>query len=62
MCLCFQPYRHNTSRCLDDPVPPGDAGHSVTERLPKGSDMMTDNLGLTYVAIRNCDLDRFSVK
>jgi len=62
MCLCLKPYRHNIGRCLDDPVPPGDAVQAVMERLPKGSDMMTDNLGLTYVEVRNCDLDRFGVK
>ena len=60
MCLCLKPYRHNTSHCLDDQIPPGDT--AIQEQLPKGSDMMTDNEGLTYRAVRNCDLDRFSVK
>ena len=32
------------------------------ERSHTLSDFMTDNLGLTYVAVRNCDLERFSVK
>jgi len=25
-------------------------------------DLMTDNQGLTYIAVRNCDLERFSTK
>jgi hypothetical protein len=62
MCLCLQPYRHNTLRCLDDQVPPEETGQTEPKRLLKGSDMMTDNRGLTYMAVRNCDLDRFSVK
>ncbi len=62
MCLCIQPYRHNTARCLDKEVPEGDGRQAEEERLPKGTDSMTDNLGLTYIAVRNCDLERFSVK
>jgi len=60
MCLCVQPYRHNTRLCIDDPRP---------ERNDKNSspglndcDILIDNHGMTYIAVRNCDLDRFSVK
>jgi hypothetical protein len=41
--------------CLDDQTPPEEP-----ERIKP--DMMTDNRGQTYMAVRNCDLDRFSVK
>lgn len=60
MCLSFQPYRDNTGRCLDEPVP--DTEKTVLERSHTLSEFMTDNLGLTYVAVRNCDLERFSIK
>ena len=28
----------------------------------KGSDILTDNRGNTYMVVRDCDLERFSVK
>ena len=62
MCLCLQPYRHNTRRCPDDQAPPGETGQADPDTAPKSADMMTDNRGLTYMAVRNCDLERFSVK
>ena len=62
MCLCLQPYRHNTRRCPDDQELPGETRHAIPEMAPKGADIMTDNRGLTYMAVRNCDLERFSAK
>jgi hypothetical protein len=29
---------------------------------PQEQDLLTDNRGLTYIAVRDCDLERFSVK
>ncbi|HVP97014.1 hypothetical protein [Methanoregula sp.] len=60
MCLCLQPYRHNTRLCADDPIPDRDTEDALPEL--KGADILTDNHGLTYMSVRNCDLDRFSAK
>ena len=46
----------------DESVPAGNAETEDPERSPEEPDHMTDNLGLTYVAVRNCDLERFSAK
>ncbi|MGP8254676.1 MAG: hypothetical protein ACLQMU_03195 [Methanoregula sp.] len=62
MCLCVKPYRHNTTRLCDESVPSGNAETEDPKRSPEEPDHMTDNLGLTYVAVRNCDLERFSAK
>jgi len=62
MCLCVQPYRHNTRHLPDEQAPAGTAKHEKPEPSPEVPDLMTDNRGLTYMAVRNCDLERFSVK
>lgn len=62
MCLCVKPYRDNTIRCLDELVPAGNVEKAEPERASGESDLMTDNLGLTYVAVRNSDFERFSTK
>jgi hypothetical protein len=62
MCLCVQPYRHNKAGCLDEPAPSSNAKKAEAGRLPLVTDIMMDNQGLNYVAVRNCDLERFSAK
>ena len=62
MCLCIQPYRRETTRFLDVESPPGDVEELEPDHHSRGIESMTDNLGLTYIAVRNCDLERFSVK
>ena len=53
-------YWLNKIRCLDDPVPA--AKKPEQGRLSGITEIMTDNQGLQYVAVRNCDLERFSAK
>jgi hypothetical protein len=62
MCLIAQPCRHNKARCLDTPVPVSDPTTAEPGRQPGVADVMTDGQGLNYVAVRNCDLERFSTK
>ena len=62
MCLCAKPYRHDMTRFCNESIPAGNAETEDPKRPPEESDLMTDNLGLTYVAVRNCDLERFSAK
>jgi hypothetical protein len=62
MCLCVKPYRHNTTRFCDESKSAENAETEDPKQSPEESDLMTDNLGLTYVAVRNCDLERFSAK
>jgi len=62
MCLCVKPYRHNITRFRGESKPAGNAETEDLEQSPVDSDLMTDNFGLTYVAVRNCDLERFSAK
>jgi len=60
MCLCLQPYRHNT-RYSDEGEQPGKDDEHLLPEL-KGSAIFAEIHGKSYVAVRNCDLDRFSVK
>jgi hypothetical protein len=46
----------------DERAPARTAKNEEPEPSPGVPDIMTDNRGLTYVAVRNCDLERFSVK
>jgi hypothetical protein len=62
MCLCVQPYRHNTRHLPDEQAPAETAKNEKPEPSPEVPDIMMDNRGLTYMAVRNCDLERFSVK
>jgi len=55
-------YCHTGIRFLDEPVPTPDAKKPEPGRSPVASVVMTDNQGLNYVAVRNCDLERFSAK
>ena len=59
MCLCLQPFRHDTSRLCDE----RDSGtpEPVTDEFD-GPGVILDDRGLTYVAVRHCDIDRFSAK
>ncbi len=56
MCLCVQPYQRNKADCLDEPAPASNA-----EKAETGS-ITSDNRGLNYVAVRTCDLERFSAR
>jgi hypothetical protein len=46
----------------DEQVPARTAENEESERSPGVSDLMTGNWGLTYVAVRNCNLERFNAK
>ena len=62
MCLCIQPYRRETTRFLDVESPHEEFHKIDHDHHSRGIESMTDNLGLTYIAVRNCDLERFSAK
>lgn len=62
MQLSGQIYCHTRIRFLDEPVPASDAKKPEPGQLPVAAVVMTDNQGLNYVAVRNCDLERFSAK
>jgi hypothetical protein len=61
MCLSAQPYRHNKVRCPDQPVPVSDAETAEPGQQPDVAEVITNIQGLNYVAVRNCDLERFSI-
>ena len=62
MQLNGQIYCHARIRSLDEPVPAPDAKKPEPGRPPVAAVVMTDNQDLNYVAVRNCDLERFSAK
>jgi hypothetical protein len=62
MCLSAQPYRHTRTLLPDKPVSVSDTERAEPWLQAAEVDVMTDNRGLNYVAVRNCDLERFSAK
>jgi hypothetical protein len=62
MCSNIQPYRYNIALCLDEPAIASNAEKADAGRSPVITDIMTDKQGLNYMAVRNCDLERFSAK
>jgi hypothetical protein len=56
------PHRHDTIRSLDEQVPAGTDKTAEPARSQEEPELITDILGLTYVAVRNCDLEKFSAK
>ena len=56
MCLCVQTYRRNKADCLDKPAPASNVEKAETESNT------SYNRGLNYVAVRTCDLERFSAR
>ncbi|MFA7695231.1 MAG: hypothetical protein WCX63_06830 [Methanoregula sp.] len=56
------PYRHDTIQSLDEQVPAGIDKMAESARSQEEPELMTDIRGLTYVAFRNCDLEKFSAK
>ena len=50
------------SHLPDEHAPARTAENEEPETSLGVPDIMTDNRGLTYVAVRNCDIERFSVK